>query len=194
MQFEKGPSAQHESKQRIWKRNSFYTKRHYHEPLSPGVHHRWAPAIPYTNPVSESNIQSRIFLFLENALMGVFARSTPFQYPMINELSPWFFFSKALCVRWRDYNWWWSGKLWWFRSGSLVEIDYKTNWKADWTAKNDKFNAQYFGYWGLTFLRGYIVSTKSEFSFLPSILHFLSALETRYFVGGQKTLALIKLE
>ena len=32
---------------------------------------------------------------------------------------------------------------------------YKTNWKADRTAKNDKFNAQYFGQTELTFLRGY---------------------------------------
>ena len=25
------------------------------------------------------------------------------------------------------------------------KINYKTNWKVEWTAKNDKFSAQYFG-------------------------------------------------
>ena len=44
----------------------------------------------------------------------------------------------------------------------LILLNYKTDLKAERTAKNTKFNAQYFGYPGLTFLRGY---TEARFIF-----------------------------
>ena len=57
-------------------------------------------------------------------------------------------------LRWGEFSpcecWRWGGVMF-----SWAFIHYKTNWKADRAAKNVKFNAQFFGWTGLTFLRGY---------------------------------------
>ena len=55
----------------------------------------------------------------------------------------WGKFSPCECRRWGGVMFSWAF------------IHYKTSWKADRTAKNVKFNAQYFGLTGLSFLRGY---------------------------------------